>query len=339
MIYIACPANCYTGGPTLLHQLCFELNRIGAASSMAYYQGAGSALGNPVHQRYRHFDNPFVLIDEVEDISKNWLIVPETGTHLIKDFKTIQIAIWWLSVDNYILGNLNFLDKVRSHLGKNHDISTYIHRKLMLERPVFYRDDLLHLAQSQYAIDFLTSLNVPIEKIRYLSDYLDDSFILSTNTERNFNKKDIILYNPKKMGILTANLLRSKYKEQMIPLENMNQMQLTEIMCTAKVYVDFGNHPGKDRLPRETALCGCCVITGKRGSAGNQKDVPIPNRYKFSDKAPLNLVEETIADIFLNYNICRDDFNAYRELIKSEHATFLNDLSKIYDEFWLKDIN
>ena len=36
-----------------------------------------------------------------------------------------------------------------------------------------------------------------------------------------------------------------------------------------QVYIDFGHHPGQDRLPREAVQCGCVVITGTRGS-GNQ---------------------------------------------------------------------
>jgi len=39
-----------------------------------------------------------------------------------------------------------------------------------------------------------------------------------------------------------------------------------------QVYIDFGHHPGQDRLPREAVQCGCVVITGKRGS-GNQINI------------------------------------------------------------------
>lgn len=29
-------------------------------------------------------------------------------------------------------------------------------------------------------------------------------------------------------------------------------------MRKAKVYIDFGFHPGKDRIPREAVMCGAC---------------------------------------------------------------------------------
>ena len=59
--------------------------------------------------------------------------------------------------------------------------------------------------------------------------------------------------------------------------------EVKALFQTSKLYVDFGSHPGKDRMPREAATHGCCIITGRRGSAGNAFDVPIPARYKFRD--------------------------------------------------------
>ena len=47
----------------------------------------------------------------------------------------------------------------------------------------------------------------------------------------------------------------------------MTPEQVVDLMSESKVYIDFGNHPGKDRIPREAVINGCCVITGVRGSA------------------------------------------------------------------------
>ena len=46
-------------------------------------------------------------------------------------------------------------------------------------------------------------------------------------------------------------------------------------------YIDFGPHPGMDRLPREAALAGCVVITNREGAAGFNEDVPLPSEFKF----------------------------------------------------------
>ena len=47
-------------------------------------------------------------------------------------------------------------------------------------------------------------------------------------------------------------------------------------------YIDFGPHPGMDRLPREATLAGCVVITNREGAANFDEDVPLPSEFKFS---------------------------------------------------------
>lgn len=69
-----------------------------------------------------------------------------------------------------------------------------------------------------------------------------------------------------KKGIkFTKKLIDKSIGIKWIPIENMTTQQVKSLLGNSKVYVDFGNHPGKDRFPREAAIMGCCVITGKRG--------------------------------------------------------------------------
>ena len=53
-------------------------------------------------------------------------------------------------------------------------------------------------------------------------------------------------------------------------------------MMESKVYIDFGNHLGKDRIPREVAS-GCCIITGKTGADKYKEDVYIGEKFKFDE--------------------------------------------------------
>ena len=46
-------------------------------------------------------------------------------------------------------------------------------------------------------------------------------------------------------------------------------------------YIDFGPHPGMDRLPREAALAGCVVVTNREGAANFDEDTPLPSQFKF----------------------------------------------------------
>jgi len=54
------------------------------------------------------------------------------------------------------------------------------------------------------------------------------------------------------------------------------------------VYVDFGWHPGRDRLPREAALAGCVVFSTRHGAAGYEGDMPLSDWYKFDTLMELN---------------------------------------------------
>ena len=97
------------------------------------------------------------------------------------------------------------------------------------------------------------------------------------------------------------------------------------------MYIDFGNHPGKDRFPREAAMCGCCVITGKRGSARYFEDVPVADEFKFDEN------NKSLEKIISKIRCCLDDyenqvikFEKYRDMIKGEYDVFQKDVKKIF---------
>ena len=117
-----------------------------------------------------------------------------------------------------------------------------------------------------------------------------------------------------------------------IPLQGFSRSELMRILDEAKLYIDFGYHPGKDRLPRECAMHGCCVITGKRGSAYFFEDVPIPSAYKFDEKiVSLEDIAQKIRYTLENYNTCIADFSNYRKAIQSEKQEFENQIVKLFE--------
>jgi len=111
----------------------------------------------------------------------------------------------------------------------------------------------------------------------------------------------------------------------------MSRDEVIKTLQKAKVYIDFGNHPGKDRIPKEAATLGCCVITGKKGSAAFFEDVSIPEEYKFKDKEEnIPKIVDKIKDYFKNYEERYKDFSYYGEVIKNEPQRFIEDLKKIF---------
>jgi hypothetical protein len=132
-----------------------------------------------------------------------------------------------------------------------------------------------------------------------------------------------------KRAPLTLKLVEEAKDIQFVPIKKMPREEVIKLLQKAKVYIDFGYHPGKDRLPREAAILGCCVITGKRGSAKFFEDVPIPDEYKFEDKEEsIPEIIDKIKDCFENYEERYKDFEYYRQFIKNEPQKFLEDFKE-----------
>ena len=73
-------------------------------------------------------------------------------------------------------------------------------------------------------------------------------------------------------------------------------------------------------MPRECAINGCCIITGKKGSAAFFEDIPIKNKYKFldNDKSIPDIVA-TIRWSLKNYEQATTDFDDYRKKSDAEY--------------------
>ena len=84
-----------------------------------------------------------------------------------------------------------------------------------------------------------------------------------------------------------------------VPRQGLNHAAMRAILGCAKLYIDFGHHPGKDRMPREAARAGCCILTSRSGSAQYQADMPIPDDYKFDAcEKQIPAIGEMIKSIF-----------------------------------------
>jgi hypothetical protein len=343
IVYVAAPANAATGGPELLHQLVYHLrNELSINAYMYYYP---NNYANPIHEAYTMYNNPYVT--DINDDDTNILIIPEVynALSLLTFYTKIRNIIWWLSVDNYYTSKcaneakvvyfyVRLINKVSKLLNVNYNIDiSRFSRSYLKNHPLikdrFVKKANYHLVQSAYGKYHLREQNIKNELIFQLSDYLNDSFL-----EYRFDpegKDNIVAYNPAKGLAFTRKIIRLCPFIKFVPIQNMTRKEVIDLLKRAKVYVDFGNHPGKDRLPREAAISGCCVILGKRGSAKFAEDVPIPEEYKFED------CNDNIANIFFKIRDCLDnydrrysDFNNYRKVIRNEPENFVNDLKNIF---------
>lgn len=325
-IYVVCGAEYKTGGTELLHQLVYSLNNKGLNAFITYINIKKDS--NPINKEFEKYVKEYKTINDIVDDSNSIIILPEIQVKLIDKFKHAKMIVWWLSVDNYLkVYNPKYALKLVGTKGVIWYIKNahWRYRVSRIANKINY-----NLAQSYYAIDFLNKNN--FKNVNYLSDYISDIYLEQGKSIKK-QKEDIILYNPKKGIEFTKKLMQASKDLKWIPIINMNNEQVLDILQKSKVYVDFGNHPGKDRFPREAAYCGCCILTGKLGSANFYEDVPIDEQYKFEieDSNIPNIIKK-IRDCLNNFEQIQQDFDIYRSMIENEKKKFNRDIDKVFFE-------
>lgn len=246
---------------------------------------------DPVPSEYKKYEVKYP--EGIENSNKNLFVVPEIWTSVLEDpaLSNIDKCIWWLSVDNN-------------------------------RQDVDFSKDYLHLYQSYYAKSFLE--NRGAKRIQPVFDYLSDQYFEETEIPK---KENTICYSVKGQRIAKKlELILTDYK--FIMLQNMDRSEVIDTLKKSKVFIDFGHHPGKDRIPRESAMLRNCVITNRKGSANFDLDVPILERYKI-DNEDLELMVEIIKDCIENYETRIKDFESYINEIKNQKTEFFEQVKKV----------
>lgn len=337
IVYIFCTYGIATGGVELLHQLGDVLNNHGIKSFIVYVDQAFSIVDKPLMEQYNGY-NVSSANSYIED-EDNAFVFYESAFYHSKKIKHGQIIFWWLSVDNFFHGGLNYLnifDILRFDLKLGVKIFLARLSILFKSRQNFFKNnidlkwlanqDILHCYQSEYAQQFLLSKGVYY--LSPLSDYIN----LSNTVDESDVKLNEVLYNPAKGFKQTKRLMDLDNTISWFPLKGLTRQQMDAKLRQSKVYVDFGIHPGKDRIPREAALSGCVIITGNNGSAAYFEDIPISKKYKFhlKDISERKQVLSLIKNVFDDYDVYRDDFENYCKAIKREKEDFINEVLAIF---------
>lgn len=305
VIYILTPARYRTGGPEALHQLGRALVELGHDARIVYFEGEPlhtrdgtmmrfPEIDQPTPPDYDHYQVP--LTWTIDDDPGNAVVFAERWPETARHFQHATKFLWWLSIDGALeaVRRLGGFDTIRNL-------------------------SVRHLAQSFYAVSYLSDqgiLSLPV------FDYSSPEHTQAT-AETDNKRTDRVLFPARSFWFISY-LQRIAPDLEWVQLKGFTSDQIQELFLTSKLYVDFGSHPGKDRMPREAAMLGCCVITGMRGSAANPFDVPIPATYKFRDSRRFNgrRIVRAIRQVLADYGRRKGDFAVYRQVIAGEQAEF-----------------
>ncbi len=313
-VYLLSTAGFATGGTELIHQFSKCLTDNGIENYMIYSGTDG--IHCPTPPSFLKYEVKYV--SQYIDAPDSILILAETQIHHINECVKGTAIIWWLSVDNYFNCYQNRFAECNYSIDENIDIFN-----------LKERSNLIHLVQSHYAKDFVNSY-FTADNCYFLMDYINDDIVDWAMTHKDsYQRQNICLYNPRKGYDVIKPVIAACRKDiTWIPLMNMTPIEMADTMCKAKLYVDFGAHPGKDRIPREAAICGCCVLTNRKGSAAYTDDVNIPELFKIEDTDNINTVLEEIYDLIDNYDERIKEYAPYREMILKEKENFMDDVQK-----------
>jgi hypothetical protein len=331
-IFVFYPRGVRTGGPEALHQLVSTLRGLGVQAFLVPRPGTETT---PRVEDYAHYDAPEV--SAVEDKPGNAVITSEYVVHYLSKFKHADRFCWWLSIDNSSLFKeerqaQGLWESSRQQRIERAKLTTRRQLKGLkreLNGTARLMGEINHLAQSHYAWTYLfAKLNV-LPTI--ISDFTPTDLIASVPPVELAERGATIAYNPKKAARITELIQLKLPDAEYIPLTGMTSRQVAEALSRSTIYLDLGYHPGKDRMPREAALCGAVSLVARRGSGAFHQDVPIPWEHKISPIGDItantvNSVRRVLDDPASSWAAQKD----YRAVINLERDTFEREVKSAF---------
>ncbi|WP_462400507.1 hypothetical protein [Lacticaseibacillus pantheris] len=281
------------------------------------------------------FNNNSIPTVEKIPNDKNIIVVcPEVFTFVLRDLNSVKKIIWWLSVDNYIgfLPNTRVMRIMRER-NLPRILKPLVSLKVWLDKdtrwmfrslsPSEISGEFFHLYNAEYVKRFLLKNGVNESKTYFLTPPISDEYFVP-DVETS-NKENIVAYNPLK-GLKFLNPIIESLKEssediRFVPIENMTTLQVTNLLIKSKVYIDLGDFPGPDRIPRQAVLCNANILTSREGAAGNDFDLPIDKEFKF-DRTDSQEIEKKLILMIQNYDKDKSKFDRFRRIIKQQRDDY-----------------
>ena len=296
-VIAVCPSKVATGGTESIHKFVNELNKNDDIEAVILYAGDPE---DPQPIEYRCYGCDYIT--RLPEGYDKVIIFPEIYADAVMSpqHKNCVKAVNWAGWDVY---QWNVPKKMRWQF--------------------LNLDGIIHLAQSEYAMENLRELGLDPLK---LSDVLHDDFFEPYKEEE---RSDVVLYNPAKLTEFGKKVIKASPFDCK-PIMDLSRAEVIDLLRHSKLYIDFGEFSGRERLPREAAMCGCCVLTSTAGAAANAFDVAIPNMYKFNmDYAKISEVIEAMDSIINYYPMHAPRFELYRDGLRRDRWDFESEVEEI----------
>lgn len=333
--YIICPHNIVSGGPETLHTFVGTINNLGYEGYIVYVNKQLTPI-----KEYSNYN--IKIANKIEDNENNILFVPEVLTDYLFKYKKIKKVIIFLSVKFYENSRLetikeNYKKKYRLSFLPNSILKIFLKIKsanFNSKKINFKNNEFFYTVNGEINRQYLIQLGVKSDKIYHLCGPLNVEFFKNVNFD---SKENIVAYNPKKGYEYTQQLISAfekKYNNvKFVKIENMSPSEVHDLLVRAKLYIDFGYHPGPERIPREAVISRCNIITSNLGSASNEIDMPIPKEYKFACTVEnITQIIDLMYDMVNNYSLYIEKFTVFRNKILKQPVEMIEDTKRILSE-------
>lgn len=358
------PKGVKTGGPEAIHQLNYALKELGFECYLLATWGTGKRRAIPEYNMYSpNFIHWWSL--KRGDI----VVVPEYFSRIpyYISKRVSAIVFWWLSVDN-----CPFVSQKNWKSSNHITWSEYPESKDIRKNPLFRRllnipryirfeskiialnvtnklyeivsskiklDEVLHVFQSNYAKEYV-GYELKLEGLM-VSDYTRQLTELTIQQSEmvEFDKQFgdfLVAYNPSKGLANVLNIERFLGPNvKLIPLQGFSYSQILYLFDKVDLYLDLGNLPGKDRLPREAILAGCPIMITNLGAGHNSKDFPVPNKYKLKMDitSPMDAAHSVLEILKLGKSENLKMQKLFRESVSKEKTIFDREVSEFVRQF------
>lgn len=322
--YVFTPAFVCSGGPEALHQLAYYMRSSGLEAYTVYYEYSGFVDAKPM-ERYIQYEVITVKYEDIEDEPSNFVIAPENAPWCLNGFHKAQKCIWWLGLIAAKMEKGKGLEKIMfyKHILLGQSIMSY--RKVGFEL-----SKCMHFCGSKYAYLEVRD-KFPQSTVDYLVEPISMDFLRMGNFDLQQERDDIVLYNPAKPSERMTQLL-SRGKFNYVPLKGFTPAGLAEMYKKAKLYVDFGDFGGPERMPKEAVYFGCNILVTNHNAASNDFDVAIPEKYKVAEDETIEQVEERLADMLEHYVDQYTDFSPFKTKVEKLEENFYKQIQNVFGE-------